>query len=98
MTSDNVFSDWLTSLVTFFDKTLYSTRKKLRELNIIFQRSSRHLKIEMVFPNYLKIVANHHRVKLCHRLFRCVLSNYFRYTNKLIMVDVGQTGVSGEQR
>jgi len=22
MTSDNVFSDWLTSLVTFFDKTL----------------------------------------------------------------------------
>ena len=25
MTSDNVFSDWLTSLVTFFDKTLYST-------------------------------------------------------------------------
>jgi hypothetical protein len=26
MTSDNVFSDWLTSLVTFFDKTLYSPR------------------------------------------------------------------------
>jgi hypothetical protein len=24
MTSDNVFSDWLTSLVTFFDKTLCS--------------------------------------------------------------------------
>ena len=23
MTSDNVFSDWLTSLVTFFDKMLY---------------------------------------------------------------------------
>jgi hypothetical protein len=23
MTSDNVFSDWLTSLVAFFDKTLY---------------------------------------------------------------------------
>ena len=54
MTSDNVFSDWLTSLVTCFDKTLYLTRKKSRELNIIFQRSSRHLKIEMVFPNYLK--------------------------------------------
>jgi hypothetical protein len=54
MTSDNVFSDWLTSLVTFFDKTLYSTCKKSRELNIIFQRSSRHLKIEMVFPNYHK--------------------------------------------
>ena len=50
MTSDNVFSDWLTSLVTFFDKTLYSTRKKSRELNITFQRSSRHLKLEMVFP------------------------------------------------
>jgi hypothetical protein len=28
MTSDNVFSDWLTSLVMFFDKTLYSTCKK----------------------------------------------------------------------
>jgi len=28
MTSDNVFSDWLTSLVTLFDKMLYSTRKK----------------------------------------------------------------------
>ena len=54
MTSDNVFSDWLKSLVTFFDNTLYSTRKKSRELNITFQRSSRHLKIEMVFPNYLK--------------------------------------------
>jgi len=26
MTSDNVFSDWLTSLITFFDKTLYSPR------------------------------------------------------------------------
>jgi hypothetical protein len=25
MTSDNVFSDWLTSLVTFFDKTFYYT-------------------------------------------------------------------------
>jgi len=24
MTSDNVFSDWLTYLETFFDKTLYS--------------------------------------------------------------------------
>ena len=54
MTSDNVFSDWLTPLVTLFDKTIYSTRKKSRELNITFQRSSRHLKIEMVFPNYLK--------------------------------------------
>ena len=54
ITSDNVFSDWLTSLVSFFDKTLYSTRKKSREVNIIFQRSSRHLKLEMVFPNYLK--------------------------------------------
>ena len=54
MTSDNVFSDRLTSLVTFFNKTLYSTRKKSRELNITFQRSSRHLKIKMVFPNYLK--------------------------------------------
>ena len=54
MTSDNVFSDWLTSLVTFFDKTLYSTCKKSRELNITFQRFSRHLKIEMMSPNYLK--------------------------------------------
>ena len=26
MISDNVFSDWLTSLVTFFDKMLYSPR------------------------------------------------------------------------
>ena len=54
MTSDNVFSDWLTSLVTFFDKTLYSTRRKSREVNITFQRFSRHLKIEMVSPSYLK--------------------------------------------
>jgi hypothetical protein len=52
--SENVFSDWLMSLVTFFDETLYSTRKKSRELNITFQHSSRRLKIEMVFPNYLK--------------------------------------------
>jgi hypothetical protein len=40
MTSDNVVSDWLTSLVTFFDETLYSTHKKSREVNIIFQSSS----------------------------------------------------------
>jgi nicotinic acid mononucleotide adenylyltransferase len=26
MISDNVFSDWLTSLVTFFEKMLYSPR------------------------------------------------------------------------
>ena len=45
----------------------------------------------------LKIVSNYHRVKFCHRLIRCVLTNYFRYTIKLIMADVGQTGVSGEQ-
>jgi ankyrin repeat protein len=31
-----------------------SMRKKSREVNIIFQSSSRHHKIEMVFPNYLK--------------------------------------------
>ena len=54
MTSDNVFFDWLTSLVMFFDTMLYSTRKKSGELNITFQRSSRPLKIEMVFPNNLK--------------------------------------------
>jgi hypothetical protein len=51
---NTVFSDWLTSLVTFFDKMLYSTRKKSWEVNITFQRFSRHLKIEMVFPGYLK--------------------------------------------
>jgi len=28
MTSDNVFSDWLTSLVTFFDKASYSPHAK----------------------------------------------------------------------
>ena len=54
MTSDNVFSDWLTSVVTFFNKTLYSTCKKSRKVNMIFHSYSRHLKIEMVFPNYLK--------------------------------------------
>ena len=54
MTADNVFSDWLTSLVTFCDKTLYSMRKMSREVNILFESSSRHLKIEIVFPNYLK--------------------------------------------
>ena len=37
------------------DKTLYSTCKKSREVNIIFQTFSRYHKIEMVFPNYLKI-------------------------------------------
>jgi hypothetical protein len=54
MTSDNVFSDWMTSLVMLFDETLHSPRKKSREMNITFQRSSKHLKIVMVFPNYLK--------------------------------------------
>jgi hypothetical protein len=44
-----------------------------------------------------KVVANHHRVKFCQRLIRCVLTNYFRYTIKLILADVEQTGVSGEQ-
>ena len=39
MTSDNVFSDWLTSLETFFDKTLYSTRRQSREVNITFSNS-----------------------------------------------------------
>jgi hypothetical protein len=97
MTSDNVFSDWVTCLVTFFDKTLYSTRKKSRKLNITFQRSSRHLKIKWCFPIILKVVANHHLVKFCHRLIRCVLTNYFRYTIKLIMADVGQIGMYGEQ-
>ena len=42
MTSDNVFSDWLTPLVMLFDKTLQSPRKKSREVNIIFQSFSRH--------------------------------------------------------
>ena len=28
MTLNNVFSDWLTSLVAFFDKTLYSPRAR----------------------------------------------------------------------
>jgi hypothetical protein len=32
-----------------------------------------------------------------HRLIRCVLTNYFRYTMKLIMADIGPTGVCGEQ-
>jgi len=36
MTSDNVFSDWLMSLVTFFDKTLYSPCVTSREVNITF--------------------------------------------------------------
>jgi hypothetical protein len=31
-------------------------------------------------------------------IIRCVFTNYFRYTIKLIMADVGQTGLSGEQR
>jgi hypothetical protein len=38
MTSDNVFSDWLTPLVMLFDETLHSPRKKSRELSIAFQR------------------------------------------------------------
>jgi hypothetical protein len=78
------------------DKTLYSTRKKSRELNITFQRFSRHLKIEMVFPNYLKS-SSQSWVKFCYRLIRCAFTNYLRYTIKLIMADVGQIGVSGEQ-
>jgi hypothetical protein len=36
----------------------------------------------------------HHRVQFCHQLIRCVLTNYFRYTIKLIMADVGQTVIS----
>jgi hypothetical protein len=36
MTSDNVFSDWLTPLVTLFDKTLQSPRKKSREVSCNF--------------------------------------------------------------
>ena len=54
MTSDNVFSDWLTSLVMLFDETLHSPLKKSRELSIAFQRSFKDHKIVMVFPNYLK--------------------------------------------
>ena len=80
MTSDNVLSDWLASLVTFFDKMLYSTCKKSHNIPII-----------------LKVVANHYRVKFYHRLIRCILINYLRYTIKLIMGDVGQIGVSEEQ-
>ena len=38
MTSDNVFSELLTSLVTFFDKTLYSPRVTSRKVKIPFQR------------------------------------------------------------
>jgi hypothetical protein len=44
--------DWLTFIVTLFDKTLYSTRKKSREVNIIFQRFSRHLKIGFQGPGH----------------------------------------------
>ena len=77
MTSDNIFSDWLTSLVTLFDKTLYSMCKKSREVNIIFQSSSIHLKIEMVFPNYLKSSSQSSSgYYFCHRIIRCVLTNY----------------------
>ena len=36
----------------------------------------------------------HHRVQFCHQLIRCVLTNYFRYTIKLIMADVGKTVIS----
>jgi len=36
MISDNVFFDWLTSLVTFFDKMLYSPRVTSREVDITF--------------------------------------------------------------
>jgi hypothetical protein len=50
-----------------------------------------------LIPIILKVVANHYRVKFCHRLIRCVLINYLRYTIKLIMGDVGQIGVSEEQ-
>jgi hypothetical protein len=32
------------------------------------------------------------RVKFCHRLIRCILTNYFRYTIKLIMADRGVWG------
>ena len=43
MTSDNVFSYWLTSLVTFFDKMLYSPRVTSREVNITFNHLARRL-------------------------------------------------------
>jgi hypothetical protein len=38
-----------------------------------------------------------HGTKFCYRLIRCAFTNYLRYTIKLIMADVGQIGVSGEQ-
>jgi hypothetical protein len=31
----------------------------------------------------LKVVANHHHVNIYHRLIRCVLTNYFRFTIKI---------------
>ena len=37
MTSDNVFSDWLTSLVTFFDKTLYYEFSLLHIFSLVIQ-------------------------------------------------------------
>jgi hypothetical protein len=39
MNSDNVFSDELTSLVTFFDQMLYSPRLTSREVNITFHQA-----------------------------------------------------------
>jgi hypothetical protein len=97
-----------TVIITFYQRTLLGTsvnqkRHYLKSYNncyctyklmqySILQGTSRHLKIEMVFPNYLKVVANHHRVKFCHRLIRRVLTNYFRYIIKLIMADRGVWG------
>ena len=64
MTSDNVFSDWLTSLVTFFAKTLYSTRKKSREVNITFQRLAPYeTKENVVIKAYLRVKSI---CKMCH--------------------------------
>ena len=41
-TSDDLFFDWLTSLVTFFDKTLYSPRVKSCEVNKYYIHCALH--------------------------------------------------------
>ena len=38
------FSDWLTSLVTIFDKTVYSPRVTSREVNITFHHAKQKKK------------------------------------------------------
>jgi hypothetical protein len=97
----NTFWIFILYLVTLYNWWLYMRwiQGLINPWNMIFtEASGMNIMFNgLINPCIHRNWANHHRVKFCHRLIRCVLTNYFRYTIKLIMADVGQIGVSGEQ-